>query len=261
VGGVDRVAVLLTEREGPVWLLRLNRPEVHNALNAELMEALAGALTALDEDPEVRAVVLTGNDRAFAAGADIAELEGRSPVDILQSTALARWDVLRRFSKPLIGAVSGWVLGGGLELALCCDLLVASETARFGQPEIQIGVMPGAGGTQRLTKIVGKMRAMELVLTGRRITAAEALAWGLVNRVAPVEAYLAEAMDLARRIAAGPPVALRLAKEAVLFSLDSTLEDGLKFERRAFSLLFSTEDQQEGMRAFLEKRAPEFRGR
>jgi enoyl-CoA hydratase len=255
------MSVLLTEQDGSVALLRLNRPEVLNALNSDLMEALVAELHRLDRDESVRAVVLTGNERAFAAGADIAEMQGKRAVEMLTSPQITRWEAIRTFSKPLIGAVSGWVLGGGMELAMCCDMLVASETARFGQPEIQIGVMPGAGGTQRLTRTVGKARAMELVLTGRRITADEACEWGLVNRVVPVESYLEEAMRLARAVASGPPVATRLAKESVLFSLDSTVEEGLKFERRLFTLLFATDDQAEGMRAFLEKRPPHFEGR
>ncbi|MCL8206767.1 MAG: enoyl-CoA hydratase/isomerase family protein [Actinomycetia bacterium] len=255
------MSVVLVEQDGPVGILRLNRPEVLNALNSAVMEALADQLTRWDRDPAVRVVILTGNDKAFAAGADIAEMAERTPVEMLQSAQITRWEAIRQFSKPLIAAVSGWALGGGMELAMLCDLIVASETARFGQPEIRLGVMPGAGGTQRLTKIVGKMRAMDLVLTGRHITAEEALQWGLVNRVVPVEQYWEEALKLARSLAAGPPLALALAKEAVLFSLDSTVEDGLKFERKVFALLFASEDRREGMAAFLEKRAPQFRGR
>lgn len=252
---------VVTERRGPIALMRLNRPEVLNALNSAVMEAMAQSLTQWDRDPDIRVVVITGSDKAFAAGADIAEMASQSPVDMLNSAQVTGWEVLRQFSKPLIGAVSGWVLGGGMELAMSCDLLVASETARFGQPEIRLGIMPGAGGTQRLTRIVGKARAMELVLTGRHITAVEAERWGLVNRVAPVENYLEEALRLAQAIADGPPVAIRLAKESVLYSFDSTVEDGLKFERRVFTLLFSTDDRKEGMQAFLEKRVPRFTGR
>lgn len=256
------MSVLIVEKPREhVTLVRLNRPAVLNALNSELMEALVETLGVLDRDPEVRAVVLTGNDKAFAAGADIAEMSGKNAVDMLTSAQITRWEAIRQFSKPLVGALSGWTLGGGLELAMCCDLLIASETCRLGQPEIRIGVMPGAGGTQRLTRAIGKVRAMEMVLTGNPITAKEAAALGLVNRVVPVEAYLEEALGLAAAIAAGPPVAVRLAKESVLFSLDSTLEDGLKFERKLFTLLFSTDDQKEGMAAFLEKRPPRFQGR
>jgi enoyl-CoA hydratase len=253
--------VVQLESRGPVALVRLNRPEVLNALNSAVMDGLVRVFGDLDQDDGVRVAVLTGSDRAFAAGADIAEMETRTPAEMLRSRQITQWEALRRFSKPVIGAVSGWALGGGMELALTCDLLVASETARFGQPEIRLGVMPGAGGTQRLTRTVGKARAMELVLTGRHITAEEALAWGLVNRVVAREHYLAEALRWAEELAAGPPVALRLAKESVLTSLDTTLEVGLLHERRLFSLLFATDDQAEGMRAFLEKRPPRFQGR
>lgn len=252
--------LVLSEQHGPVALVRLNRPDVLNALNGELMDQLVAVLGRLDQEASVRTVVLSGSERAFAAGADIAEMQEASAPEMLRSRQLTRWEAIRRFTKPLIGAVSGWALGGGMELALCCDLLVASETARFGQPEIKIGVMPGAGGTQRLTRIVGKARAMEMVLTGRHLTAEEAYAWGLVNRVVPREHYLAEALRWAAELAEGPPVALALAKESVLFSLDSTVETGLLHERRLFALLFATEDQKEGMRAFLDKRPPRFAG-
>jgi enoyl-CoA hydratase len=252
--------LVLSEQHGPVALVRLNRPDVLNALNGELMDQLVAVLGRLEQEASVRTVVLTGSERAFAAGADIAEMQEASAGEMLRSRQLTRWEAIRRFTKPLIGAVSGWALGGGMELALCCDLLVASETARFGQPEIKIGVMPGAGGTQRLTRIVGKARAMEMVLTGRHLTAEEAYAWGLVNRVVPPEHYLAEALRWAAELAEGPPVALALAKESVLFSLDSTVETGLLHERRLFALLFATEDQKEGMRAFLDKRPPQFAG-
>jgi enoyl-CoA hydratase len=255
------VSVLLQEDRGYVRLLRLNRPSVLNALNSDLMDALAAALEAAARDAGVRCVVLTGSDQAFAAGADIAEMRDKTPQDMLDSAQLTRWDAIRGFPKPLVGAVSGWVLGGGLELALCCDFLVASETARFGQPEVQIGVMPGAGGTQRLPRIIGPSRALEVILTGRRLTADEALAWGLVNYVAPVEAYLDHALALAEKVAQGPPVAVRLAKEAVWFGQQASLAEGLRHERRLFALLFATEDQREGMAAFLEKRPPRYQGR
>ncbi len=253
--------VVLTAHEGPVGVIRLNRPQVLNALNSEVMDALAAVLSDWDHDESVRVVVITGSERAFAAGADIAEMKDQGAAEMLRARQLSRWEAIRRFTKPLIGAVSGWALGGGMELAMSCDLLVASETARFGQPEIRIGVMPGAGGTQRLTRIVGKVRAMDLVLSGRHLTAQEAHAWGLVNRVVAAEHYLTEAMRWAAELAAGPPVALALAKESVLFSLDSTVEAGLLHERRLFALLFATEDQKEGMQAFLDKRPPHFEGR
>lgn len=255
------MSVLLEERQGPVTILRLNRPEVLNALNSELMETLTKKLEELDQDDSVRVVVLTGNERAFAAGADISELNGQTPVTMLVSAQITRWERIRHFSKPLIAAVAGWALGGGMELTMACDMVIAGDNARFGQPEIKIGVMPGAGGTQRLTKTVGKARAMELVLTGKTITADEAFQMGLVNRVVPREHVVREAVGLAEDIASMPPVAVRLAKEAILTALDTPLEVGLTHERRLFNLLFSTEDQKEGMSAFLEKRKPTFQGR
>jgi enoyl-CoA hydratase len=205
-------------------------------------------------------MVLTGNDRAFAAGADIAAMADATPVDQLRLDQFATWDRIRRLKKPLIAAVSGWALGGGNETAMMCDMIVASETARFGQPEISIGIMPGAGGTQRLAQAVGKARAMEIVLTGNPISADEALAMGLVNRVVPVETYLEEAQALARQIASKPPLAVQMAKAAVNNVFDTYLDRGLMVERRNFYLLFATEDQKEGMRAFLEKRPPEWTG-
>ena len=254
-------ALILLEDDGPVRIVRLNRPRVLNALNTAVMERLSAELLAAGRDDSVRVVVLTGNERAFAAGADIAEMQGKSSVDMLDSAQINAWEALARFPKPLIGAVAGWALGGGFELALACDLLVAAENARFGQPEINIGVMPGAGGTQRLTRAVGKVRAMELVLGGRPIDAATALSWGLVNRVVPVEHCLPDAVAWAKELAAGPPVAHRLAKESVLFAFESPLESGLRHERRLFTELFATADQKEGMEAFLQKRPPDFRGR
>lgn len=247
--------------ESPIATVTLNRPQVLNALNAPLMAELADALTRLDGDDAVRCIVVTGSERAFAAGADITEMAGASPVEMLTRNNLARWDLIRRISKPLIAAVSGWALGGGCELAMACDMIVASETAKFGQPEINIGVIPGAGGTQRLTRALGKARAMELVLTGEPLGAAEAHARGLVNRVVPVELYLEEAQNLARAIAARPPVAVRMAKDAILKAQDLSIEEGLNYERRLFYLLFATEDQKEGMAAFLEKRPAVWKGR
>jgi enoyl-CoA hydratase len=203
---------------------------------------------------------LTGNERAFAAGADIAEMADASAVAMLTRNNLARWDAIRRITKPLIAAVSGWALGGGCELAMACDLIVASETARFGQPEINLGVIPGAGGTQRLTRVLGKARAMELILTGDYLSANEALARGLVNRVVPSELCLETALELARKIAAQAPLAVRLAKDAVLKAQDLSIEDGMDYERRLFYLLFATADQKEGMAAFVAKRPPRWRG-
>ncbi|HET8626186.1 MAG TPA: enoyl-CoA hydratase-related protein [Thermomicrobiales bacterium] len=251
---------VLVEREGAVAVVRLNRPQALNALSSELMNELADQLEALDADEAIRCVVLTGNERAFAAGADIKEMAGASPIGMFQRMRFTQWDRIRKLRKPLIAAVSGHCLGGGNELAMTCDMIVASETARFGQPEINIGVMPGAGGTQRLTRALGKARAMEIVLTGRPITAREAYALGLVNRVVPVEAYLDEAQALAREIATKPPLAVQLAKDAVLKAFDTTIEQGLDYERKNFYLLFASEDMREGMAAFIEKRKPEFKG-
>jgi enoyl-CoA hydratase len=225
------------------------------------MEELVTALEAFDADPAIGCLVVTGSARAFAAGADIKEMAEASAVEMLQRDNIARWDRLRKLKKPLIAAVSGFCLGGGCELAMACDLIVASESARFGQPEINLGVMPGAGGTQRLTRAVGKALAMEMVLNARLLTADEALRFGLVNRVVPVEVYLDEALALAQSIAARAPLALRLAKEAVNNAFETYLADGLRDERRAFYFLFATEDQKEGMQAFTEKRQAEWKGR
>ena len=252
---------ILLAVDGPVATVTLNRPQALNALNAPLLGELVDALTKLDADEAVRCIVITGNERAFAAGADIKEMADASSVDMLRRNALARYDAVRKIAKPIIAAVSGWALGGGCELAMACDMIVASETARFGQPEINIGIMPGAGGTQRLTRALGKARAMELILTGDYLSAHEAHARGLVNRVAPPELYLEEAQRLARRIATQPPVAVRLAKDAVLKAQDLSIEEGLDYERRVFYLLFATEDQKEGMAAFIEKRPPQWKGR
>jgi enoyl-CoA hydratase len=252
---------VLEERHEHVVLLRLNRPEVLNALSGELMEELSETLTRLDQDDQVRVVVLTGNERAFAAGADIQELHGNTAVSMLASRQITRWEAVKKFSKPLIAAVSGWALGGGMELVMACDMVIAGDNAQFGQPEIKIGVMPGAGGTQRLTKVVGKARAMEMVLTGRTISADDAFRMGLVNHVVAREQVISRALELARTIARMPPIAVRLAKESVLTALDTPLDVGLTHERRLFSLLFASEDQKEGMSAFLEKRPPHFEGR
>jgi enoyl-CoA hydratase len=254
-------AHVLVERDGPVVVVTLHRPQVLNALSRETMDELVDALEAADRDDDVRCLVLTGSDRAFAAGADVTEFVDATPVTMLTAYRFQQWERLRHLSKPLIAAVRGYALGGGCELAMLCDMIVAGESARFGQPEINIGLMPGAGGTQRLTRAVGKVRAMEIVLTGRHVSAAEAYAMGLVTRVVPDEVVLDEARRLAHLIASKPPVAVRLAKAAVLKAFDTTLEVGLEHERRLFYLLFATEDKTEGVRAFLEKRPPSFRGR
>jgi enoyl-CoA hydratase len=252
---------ILTETFGRVGLVRFNRPKELNALNSVLMEETVSAFEAFDRDPAIGALVLTGNERAFAAGADIKEMAGATAVDMLTRDNIGRWDRLRKLKKPLIAAVSGHCLGGGCELAMMCDMIVASESARFGQPEINIGVIPGAGGTQRLTRAVGKALAMEMVLNARTLTADEAARFGLVNRVVPVEVYLDEALKLANEIAARAPLAVRLAKEAVNNAFETSLTDGLADERRAFYFLFSTDDQKEGMAAFVAKRQPHWTGK
>lgn len=241
--------------------IQLNRPKELNALNLRLMQELRDALKALDEDDQVRVIVISGNDKAFAAGADIKQMAGKTAIDMYNVDQFSTWDTIKKIKKPIIAAVSGFALGGGCELAMLCDMIVASESARFGQPEIKIGVMPGAGGTQRLTRAVGKALAMEMVLTGKFITANEALQAGLINKIVPVELYLTEAFRLAAEIAQLSPLAVKMAKESVLRAFDSTLEEGLHFERKNFYLLFASEDQKEGMRAFMEKRAPVFTGK
>lgn len=251
---------ILTRVEGRAGVVQLNRPKALNALNRELMTELMDALAAFDGDPAIGCMVVTGSDRAFAAGADIKEMAGATPTTMMTNSFIDLWDRLRAVGKPIIAAVSGFALGGGCELAMACDLLVASETAQFGQPEINLGVIPGAGGTQRLTLAVGKAIAMEMVLNGRYLSAAEALAHGLVNRVYPVEVYLEEAIRLANSIAERAPVAARLAKEAVNAAYEMPLRAGLDHERRLFYLLFGTADQKEGMDAFVNKRKPTWTG-
>ncbi len=251
---------LLVSMQDRVGIIQMNRPEVLNALSGALMQELVDALEALDKDPKARCLILTGGDRAFAAGADIREMAEAGPIEMLQRNTLALWDRVQSISKPIIAAVSGYALGGGCELALVCDIIVAADSARFGQPEVSLGVIPGAGGTQRLARTLGKHRAMELVLTGRIITAQEALNWGLVSRVVAREACLDEAKKLAAEICERSPLAVKLAKETILKAFDTGLSEGLDFERKCFFLLFGTQDQKEGMRAFLEKRKPDFRG-
>jgi enoyl-CoA hydratase len=253
--------LIKTWTEEAVGLAQLNRPEVLNALNQEMFEELLAALEAFDADPAIRCMILTGSERAFSAGADIKQMAAMSAVDQMASPAPARWERMRRLKKPVVAAVNGFALGGGCELMLCCDIIVAGETARLGQPEITLGIIPGAGGTQRLTRTVGKFKAMELILTGRQVTALEAEALGVVNRVVAPELVLDEARRIARDIAAKSPLAVRAAKECILKAPDTTLDVGLDFERKMFALLFSTEDKREGMQAFLEKRPPDFKGR
>ncbi|MDQ4141095.1 MAG: enoyl-CoA hydratase-related protein [Bacteroidota bacterium] len=244
-----------------IALIELNRPKELNALSVPLMSELRDALQKLDADNEVRVIVLTGNEKVFAAGADIKQMADKSAIDMYQIDQFATWDQIKKTKKPIIAAVSGFALGGGCELAMLCDMIIASETAVFGQPEIKIGVIPGAGGTQRLTKAIGKAKAMEMVLTGKFMPAEEAEKHGLINRVVPVELYLSEALKLATEVAALSPVAVKLAKEAVLRSFDTHLEEGLLLERKNFYLAFASEDQKEGMAAFVEKRIPNFKGK
>lgn len=253
---------LIVEIAEGVALIRLNRPKALNALSAQLMAELASALTAADADEAVRCIVLTGSDKAFAAGADIKEMAGLGFVEVFnQDLFAAETEAIGRVRKPIIAAVAGYALGGGCELAMLCDFILAADTAKFGQPEINLGVIAGIGGTQRLTRIVGKSKAMEMHLTGRMMDAAEAERAGLVSRVVPAETLLEEAMAAAKSIAAKSSIAVRAAKEAVNRSYETPLREGLLFERRLFNALFSTEDQKEGMAAFLEKRPATFRDR
>ena len=249
------------ERDGHVGVVLMNRPQQLNALSGELMDAVVEALAVLDGDPEIRAIVLGGGERAFAAGADIGELAAGTPISLYESRRIDRWDAIRDLRTPVVAAVSGFCLGGGCELAMLCDLIVASETAKFGQPEINLGVLPGAGGTQRLTRAVGKAIAMDMILTGRMIGAREALAFGLVARVVAKEVWLDEAKRVASEMAAKGPIAVRLAKEAVDKAFEAPLAVGVEFERRAFYLARASEDAGEGLNAFVEKRPPDFKGR
>ena len=242
-------------------VLTLNRPRVLNALNQATMDEIVQALESIEQDAQVRCVVVTGAGRAFAAGADINEMAGATAPEMLAGYRFRQWERIRKVTVPLIAAVNGIALGGGCELAMLCDMIVAAETAQFGQPEINLGIMPGAGGTQRLTRAIGKARAMEMVLTGRPISARQAEAVGLVTKVVPAEAVFDEAIALAKEVASKPPVAVRLAKEAVLKAFDTTIEGGLEFERKNFYMLFASDDQKEGMKAFVEKRRPEWTGR
>ena len=251
---------ILVETHGRVGLVRLNRPQALNALNTSLRNELMAALAAFDADDAIGAMVIAGDERSFAAGADIKEMAEASAVSMLLEDQISAFDGIRKIKKPIIAAVSGWCLGGGNELAMSCDMIVASETARFGQPEINLGVIPGAGGTQRLTRAVGKAIAMEMVLNNRTLTAQEALHYGLVNRVVPVERCLEEALQLAAEIAARAPLAVRLGKEAINQAFESFLSDGLQDERRAFYFLFASADQKEGMQAFIEKRKADWKG-
>jgi enoyl-CoA hydratase len=252
---------VLVERDGRVGVVLMNRPKQLNALSGELMEAVVAALGELDDDAEIRAIVLGGGERAFAAGADIGELSAATPVTLYENKRLDRWDAIRKVRTPIVAAVSGYCLGGGCELAMLCDLVVASESALFGQPEINLGVLPGAGGTQRLTRAVGKAVAMDMILTGRMLTAREALAHGLVSRVVAKEAWLREAKRVAGEIAAKGPIAVRLAKEAIDAAFETPLAAGVELERKSFFLARASDDASEGLSAFIEKRKPDFTGR
>lgn len=257
--------ILVSETENPIGLktglIQINRPEVLNALNNELMQELVNTLEAFDRDIETGCMVITGNQKAFAAGADIKEMADAGSIEMLVRDQFARWDRIRKLKKPVIAAVSGFALGGGCELAMSCDMIIAAESAKFGQPEINLGVIPGAGGTQRLTKAIGKAKTMEMILTGRMYTSKEMFDAGLVTKVVDNDVYLEEALELAGEISSKPTIAVQLAKECVLKSFDSTIESGLEFERKNFYLLFSTEDKFEGMKAFVEKRKPEWKGK
>lgn len=254
--------ITLTEQyEKNIALIQLNRPKELNALNLQLMQELRDTLKLLDANEAVRVIIITGNEQAFAAGADIKQMADKTAIDMLLIDQFSTWDQIRKTRKPILAAVSGFALGGGCELAMTCDMIIASESAKFGQPEIKIGVMPGAGGTQRLTKAMGKAKAMELVLTGRFLSAEEAHFYGLVNKVVPVEMYMYEALTLAKEIAAMSPIATMLAKEAVNRSFETHMDEGLHFERKNFYLAFASEDQKEGMAAFVEKRKADFKGK
>ena len=258
---MSKYTTIIVETHARVGLMRINRPKALNALDSTVIKELNLAMADFDGDDEIGAMVITGDQRAFAAGADIKEMAESSAVEMLQLDNISSFDEIMKIKKPVIAAVSGWCLGGGNELAMSCDMIVASESARFGQPEIKLGVIPGAGGTQRLTRAVGKVIAMEMVLNNRTLTAQEALDYGLVNRVVPVESYLEETIGLAQEIAGRAPLAIQLGKEAVNQAFETTLSDGLAEERRAFYFLFASEDQKEGMQAFVEKRKADWQGK
>jgi enoyl-CoA hydratase len=257
--------LIVTKLSNPKGLevgkIQINRPDVLNALNIELMGELLGVLQGFDKDPGVGCMIITGNEKAFAAGADIKEMADASAIEMHIRDQFSTWDKIRRIKKPIIAAVSGFVLGGGCELSMTCDMIVAAESTKFGQPEVKLGIIPGAGGTQRLTRAVGKAKAMEMILTGRMYSAQELFDAGLVNRVTADEIYLDEAEALAKEIASMPSIAVQLAKESILKSFDTTIEGGLEFERKAFYLLFASEDKKEGMNAFVEKRPPKWKGK
>jgi enoyl-CoA hydratase len=252
---------IIVETHGKVGLIRLNRPQALNALNAKLMEELNAALTAFEADAGIGAMVLAGSDKAFAAGADIKEMRDKTYMDAFLNDFIASWDGVARARKPIIAAVSGFALGGGCEVAMMCDFIIAADSAKFGQPEIKLGVIPGAGGTQRLARFIGKSKAMDLILTGRMMDAAEAERCGLVSRIVPADKLVEEAIKIAAGVAALSLPSVMLAKESVNRAFETTLAEGVRFERRVFHSLFATEDQTEGMAAFVEKRQPMFKNR
>ena len=252
---------VLTEIRGQVGIVTLNRPQAMNAFNITMLGEVFDALEAFDKDENVLALVVTGNEKAFAAGADIKEMADATPFQMITEARVDVWDRIRGIKKPVIAAVSGWALGGGCEFVLSCDMVIASESAKFGQPEITIGIIPGAGGTQRLARLVGKNLTMEMVINNRTLSATEALQFGLANRVVPVEGYLDAAVAFAEEIASRAPMAVRMAKDSVNAAFETTLTEGLKAEKRNFYPLFSTEDQKEGMQAFIEKRKPNWKGK
>jgi enoyl-CoA hydratase len=252
---------ILSSVDGPVGVVTLNRPRQLNALAGPVMEELVNALEAHEADQAIRAMVVTGGPTVFAAGADLKEMADASPVDMLLHNRIGLWDRAKRLTKPLIAAVAGYALGGGCELAMLCDIIVAGENARFGQPEINVGLIPGAGGTQRLTRTVGKYLAMDMVLTGRMLSAEEALRHGLAARVVASELVVEEAVKLGKELARKPPISVRLAKEAVTHAFEGRVDDGIELERKLFYLLFATRDSHEGMHAFVEKRQASYEGR
>jgi enoyl-CoA hydratase len=254
-------ANITVETHGRVGLVRLNRPQALNALSSPLIEDLDAALASFESDPNIGAVVLTGSEKAFAAGADIKEMHDKSFADVFLSDFISRWENVSRTRKPVIAAVAGFALGGGCELAMMCDFILAADTAKFGQPEVKLGVIPGVGGTQRLTRAVGKSKAMEMILTGRLMDATEAERSGLVSRVVPAASLIEEALKAAATIASLSAMAVYAAKESVNRAYETTLAEGVRFERRLFHSLFATEDQKEGMLAFIEKREPKFKNR
>lgn len=254
--------ITIDEQVAPyVAAIQINRPKERNALNRELMLEIRDTLKAFDENPSIRVIILTGGEAVFAAGADIKQMADATAISMLEVDQFSTWDQIRNTKKPIIAAVSGFALGGGCELAMTCDMIVASETAQFGQPEINIGTMPGAGGTQRLTRAIGKALAMEMVLTGKFITADQALNFGLINKVVPVEVLMKETIALATEIAEKSPIAVKLAKESVNKAFETSLQEGLHFERKNFYMTFASDDQKEGMKAFVEKRKPDFKGK